>query len=83
MTNPYINKYEMSRIIGARAEQISRGAPIMFDNDAAGIYEPVDIAMQEYRLGVIPLFLRRNMPDKTHIMLSVPDLLNDNYRDED
>jgi DNA-directed RNA polymerase subunit K len=43
-------------MIGARALQISLGAPVLLDIDRG---EPIDLAMEELRLGVIPITVKR------------------------
>ncbi len=59
-------KYEQARIIGARALQISMGAPFMVkltDEDLSKIgYNPIEIAKLEYKQGLIPIVVRRPMP---------------------
>ena len=59
-------KYEHARIVGARALQISQGAPFMIklnDDDLKKIgYNPVEIAKMEYAQGLIPISIRRPMP---------------------
>ena len=56
-------KYEKARIIGARALQISMGAPMMVklsEKDLEKIrYNPVEIAKMEYEQGVIPIEIRK------------------------
>jgi DNA-directed RNA polymerase subunit K len=49
-------RYEKARIIGARALQISRGAPVMIKTDEK---DPILIAEQEFEQGVIPIDVRR------------------------
>jgi len=49
-----ISKYEKARIIGARALQISMGAPTELDVEGKDLH-PVDIAIMEFEKGVIPL----------------------------
>jgi len=51
-----LTRYERARIIGARALQISLGAPVLLDIDRG---EPIDLAMEELRLGVIPITVKR------------------------
>jgi len=59
-------KYEQARIIGARALQISMGAPFMIklsDEDLSKIgYNPIEIAKMEYKQGLIPISVKRPMP---------------------
>jgi len=51
-----LTRYERARIIGARALQISLGAPVLLDIDRG---EPIDLAMEELKLGVIPITVKR------------------------
>ena len=59
-------KYEHARIVGARALQISMGAPFMIkltDEELSKLsYNPVEIAKIEFRLGLIPISVKRPMP---------------------
>lgn len=50
------NRYEKARIIGARALQVSHGAPVLTDTDQT---EPILIAAQEYDAGVLPFTVHR------------------------
>jgi DNA-directed RNA polymerase subunit K len=56
-----LTRYERSRIIGARALQISLGAPVLVDLDRG---EPIDIAMLELEKGVIPITVKRMIKEK-------------------
>jgi DNA-directed RNA polymerase subunit K len=57
-------KYERARLIGARALQISMGAPILLkfseEEMTALKYNPVEIAKKEFDAGVLPLDIKRN-----------------------
>lgn len=55
-------KYERARIIGARALQISAGAPILIRN--LGEKDPISIAMQEFDEGIIPITVNRANKDQ-------------------
>ena len=59
-------KYEHARIIGARALQISMGAPFMVklnDDDLKRMgYNPVEIAKLEFSQGLIPISIKRPFP---------------------
>ena len=52
-------RFEKARIIGARALQISMGAPILID-PPEGMLNPVHIAHLEYKKGVIPITVQRD-----------------------
>ena len=49
-------KYEKARIIGARALQIAMGAPILINTEKT---DPIEIALEEFERGVIPITVRR------------------------
>lgn len=49
-------RFERARIIGARALQISMGAPILIPTEKS---DPIDIAIQELEQGVIPITVKR------------------------
>lgn len=51
-------RFERARIIGARALQISMGAPILVDVPS-GMIDPVDISMLEFSKDLIPMTVRR------------------------
>ncbi len=51
-------RFERARILGARALQVSLGAPILFDA-APTMIDPVEIAEREFAAGVIPITVRR------------------------
>ncbi len=57
------NKYETARMIGARALQISMGAPFLIKLDEEGLrklrYNPVEIAKLEFEKGVMPIAVKR------------------------
>jgi len=50
------NRYEKARILGARALQVSYGAPVLIDSDQT---EPILVAAEEYDAGVLPFTVRR------------------------
>ncbi len=52
-------RFERARIIGARALQISLGAPILVDV-AEEIIDPIEISIVEYNKGVIPMTVKRD-----------------------
>lgn len=49
-------RFERARIIGARALQIAMGAPILIETSKN---EPLEIAIEEFEKGVIPITVRR------------------------
>ena len=59
-------KYEHARIVGARALQISMGAPFMIkltEEDLKKIgYNTIEIAKLEFKQGLIPITVKRPFP---------------------
>lgn len=58
-----MTRFERARIIGARALQISMGAPALIDLKKK-TESPRDIAKREFEEDVIPLTIKRKMPPK-------------------
>jgi len=58
MTVTY-TRFEKARIIGARALQLSMGAPSILAEVPKDTIDPVEIAMLEYDEGAIPITVKR------------------------
>jgi DNA-directed RNA polymerase subunit K len=58
-----LTRFEITRIISARALQISMGAPVLIKTDATN---PKDIARLEFKSDVLPITVKREMPKKLH-----------------
>lgn len=55
-----LTKYEVTRIISARALQISLGAPIFIKTEK---FEPREIAIEEFKRKLIPITIKRKFPN--------------------
>ncbi len=59
-------KYERARIIGARALQLTMGAPLILKLSKEDLerimYNPVEISKMEFEKGIIPITVKRPMP---------------------
>jgi DNA-directed RNA polymerase I, II, and III subunit RPABC2 len=62
---PKLTRFERARIVGARALQISMGAPLLIEVPE-GLRASVDLAMKELEGGVLPITIRRRLPDGTY-----------------
>jgi len=51
-------RYERARIIGARALQISMGAPLLVKTEKI---DPLEIAIEEFNQDVIPITVKRKV----------------------
>ena len=70
---PKLTKYERARIIGARALQISYGAPSFIQRD--DLYNVTEIAKRELQARTLPISIRRQLPDGTYQDIAVQHLL--------
>jgi DNA-directed RNA polymerase subunit K/omega len=55
MMDPY-TRYEKARIVGARALQISMGAPVLIPT---GNVDPLNIALEEFEQDQIPITVKK------------------------
>jgi DNA-directed RNA polymerases I, II, and III subunit RPABC2 len=68
---PKVTRFEKARIVGARSLQISMGAPILLVLDetlssgGTGLNSPIEIALKELDMGILPITIRRTLPDGT------------------
>ena len=71
---PKLTRFERARIVGARSLQVSLDAPILAplpDN----IVDPIDIAVVELREKVLPMTIRRTLPEGSYQDIPLIDLL--------
>lgn len=62
---PRLTRFEKARIVGARALQLSMGAPLLI-KPPRGVTNPVDLAVMELKKGVLPITIRRTLPDESY-----------------
>ena len=58
----FLTRYEKARIVGARALQLSFGAPLLIDKPA-DIIDPIKLALLELKAGILPLTIKRDNPN--------------------
>ena len=74
----FITRYERSRIIGARALQISfQASP--FTQIPPELTDPIEIAAYELEHKVLPITIKRKMPTGKFQMIPVSWLINESY----
>lgn len=75
MTKEKFTKYEIARIIGARALQISMNAPLLIKIDKEELeklrYDSIEIAKKEFEEGVLPISVKRPLPKKIEKELEI------------
>ena len=62
---PKITRFEKARVVGARALQVSMGAPVLVKL-SENMVRPIDIALQEFESKILPITIRRTRPDGTY-----------------
>lgn len=63
-----ITRFERTRLISARALQLSLGAPLLIKAKAATPYE---LAKEEFETGVLPLSVVRTMPNGERKVINI------------
>jgi DNA-directed RNA polymerase I, II, and III subunit RPABC2 len=76
ITSRYMTKYERARVLGTRAMQISRNAPVMVELSAHET-DPLVIAEKELREGKMPFIIRRYLPDGSFEDWKIEELIID------
>lgn len=76
VTTKFLTKYEKARILGSRALQISKNAPIMVEVEP-GEWDPLKIAEKELIERKIPYIIRRYLPDGSYEDWRVDELIYD------
>lgn len=78
-------KYEIARIIGARALQIAMDAPLLLKIPEEELkqvrYDPLKIAQREFEEGVLPIAINRPLPKKRKDRLTA--VKEENISDEE
>ncbi|MDP3881649.1 MAG: DNA-directed RNA polymerase subunit K [Nanoarchaeota archaeon] len=78
-------KYEIARIIGARALQIATDAPLLLkiaDKELKEMkYDPIKIAEKEFQEGVLPIAINRPLPRRKKDKLTA--IKEENVSDEE
>ena len=75
---PKLTRFEKARVVGARALQVSMGAPVLLDITDPSL-SPIDIALMELE-GVLPISIRRSLPDGTSQNIPLKWLLQPEVR---
>lgn len=71
---PKLTRFERARIVGARALQVSLGAPILVQIPE-DVSDPIDISILELQEGVLPMTVRRTLPEGSYQDIPLIDLL--------
>jgi DNA-directed RNA polymerase subunit K/omega len=72
-TSPVLSKYEKTRIISERVQQLSNGSPA-FINNAISYSTVHDIALKELSMKKLPFIIKRTINGKTYELWKLEDL---------
>jgi DNA-directed RNA polymerase subunit K len=61
-------RFEVTRLIGARALQISLGAPVLVKTEETN---PIKIAKLEFKQKLIPMTIKRKLPGGEKVVVNV------------
>ncbi|MBI4010296.1 MAG: DNA-directed RNA polymerase subunit K [Candidatus Aenigmarchaeota archaeon] len=63
-----ITRFEVARLVGARALQVSLGAPILVKAEETN---PIEISKNEFKEKMIPITIKRKLPNKEEMVIDV------------
>ena len=63
-----LTRFEVARLVGARALQIALGAPVLVETEKIS---SIEIAKEEFKQKIIPITIKRKMPDGTEVVVDV------------
>jgi DNA-directed RNA polymerase subunit K/omega len=75
-----LTRFERARIVGARALQISMGAPVLLEVPEL-IKSPIELAELELQEGVLPISIRRALPDGTSLNIPLKTLIEGEHEE--
>lgn len=70
-----LTRFEKARILGGRALQLSMGAPPLVSLEEVRSTDPLDIAQEELRRGVLPITVVRRTPKGDEVKIPLKNLL--------
>lgn len=67
-----LTRFEVARLLGARALQISLGAPILIKTEKI---DALEIAKEEFKKRIIPITVKRRLPNGEEIVIKIKDAI--------
>lgn len=74
-TRNFITKYEKTKVVGLRLEQLARGAPTLADTKDANITSLRDLVNLELQQRVLPFVIVRTLPNSKKEYWRLCDLI--------
>jgi DNA-directed RNA polymerase subunit K len=72
-------RFEVARLLGARSLQISLGAPVLVNVE--GNKSSMEIAKEEFRNKVIPITIKRKLPNGKEVVVDVKSAIDNWLKD--
>ncbi|MGB9733924.1 MAG: DNA-directed RNA polymerase subunit K [Conexivisphaera sp.] len=73
---PRLTRFERARILGARALQLSLGAPPLIPATATRAGSTIEVAKAELESGALPISIRRSLPNGVYQDIPLRALLH-------
>ncbi len=73
-----LTRFEVARLLGARALQISLGAPILVKTEET---DPIKVAELEFKEKMLPITIKRKMPSGEEVVVEIKSAI-DNWLTE-
>lgn len=73
---PRLTKYELAKIVAVRTRQLMDGAPPLINPKELGTMDPVTIAYEELKRGLLPFIVIRKLPNNKRIEYTLKELQN-------
>jgi DNA-directed RNA polymerase subunit K len=65
-----LTRFEVARLLGARALQIALGAPVLI-KPSKGLTDPIELAKLEFKKGIIPITIKRRLPSGEEMVIDI------------
>lgn len=69
-----LTRFEVARIIGARALQISLGAPLLI-KPIKGEFDPLILAEEEFKAKKMPMTIKRTLPSDEVVVININEAI--------
>lgn len=73
-----LTRFEVARIISARALQISLGAPVLIKTEET---DPIKIAKEEFKKNVLPITIKRPLPNGKFQIVKIREAIENWLKD--
>jgi len=76
-----LTRFEVARLVGARALQIALGAPMLVDEKKHEGMPPAEVAKSEFKNKIVPITVKRRLPDSSEVVISAKTAIENWLKD--